>query len=102
MMHLKLKIPVMWLTLAALAANAQPDRSHVKALSEGQLKAAYLECDELASTTILDFPAAAHCSMVGEELLGRGFGGNFDELLKWWRRTRDDCAQKEGCAKQSY
>jgi hypothetical protein len=53
-----------------------------------ELKAIYLECERLAATVVLDLETAAHCSMVSEELLKRSFGGNFDEMLKWWRSTR--------------
>lgn len=91
MAYLPLKASVMCLALSALVSNAQPpDRSHLRALSVAQLKTAYLECDQLASTTLLDSGTAASCSMVAEELLERGFGGNFKHLLKWWRSTRND------------
>ncbi len=94
MMHSTLKASVMLLSLSALVANAQPpDRPHLKALSVPELKAAYLECDQLASTTLLDSGTAATCSMVSEELLERGFDGNFKHLLAWWRSARNNNKQ---------
>ncbi len=98
-MRFTLKASLMCLTLAALTANAQPpDRSHLKALSQAELKAAYLECDQLASSTFLDSDTAADCSMVAEELLERSFGGSFEQMLEWWRSVRNDCRQYAGCA----
>ena len=98
-MRFTLKASVMCLTLAALTANAQPpDRSHLKALSEAELKAVYLECDQLASTTFLNSNTAADCSMVAEELLDRSFGGDFKQMLEWWRSVRNECRQYAGCA----
>ena len=89
----------MVLTLAAFAAHTQtPERFYLSSLSVAELKAIYLECDQLASTSFLDFDTAANCSMVSEELLERSFGGNFDQMLEWWRSTRDDCSQNVDCA----
>jgi hypothetical protein len=61
------------------------------------LKAIYLECEQQASTALLDFDAAAECSMVSEELLERGFGGSFERLLQWWRKERKPCLPEAGC-----
>ena len=98
-MRFTLKASVMCVALAALTATAQPpDRSHLKALSEAQLKALYLECDQLASTTLLDSDTAADCSMVAEELLGRSFGSSFEQMLKWWHSVRNECRKYAACA----
>lgn len=99
MMRFTLKASLTCLTLAAFTANAQPpDRSHLKALSEAELKTVYLECDQLASTTFLNSDTAADCSMVAEELLERSFGGNFKQMLEWWRSARNECRKYSGCA----
>lgn len=93
------KASVLCLTLAAFTANAQPpDRSHLRALSEAELKTVYLACDQLASTTFLNSDTAADCSMVAEELLERSFGGRFELMLEWWRSARNECRQYSGCA----
>lgn len=98
-MSLTLKASLMYLTLAAFTAAAQPpDRSHLKALSEAELKAVYLECDQLAATTFLNSNTAADCSMVAEELLERSFGGDFEQMLEWWRSARNECRRYTGCA----
>ena len=76
------------LTLAAVvstASTAQPDRSHLAALTVDELKLMYLECDRRARQTMLGSAEAAHCSMAYEELKQRGFGGDFGRLLAWWQ-----------------
>jgi hypothetical protein len=76
------------LALAAFASTAsiaQPDRSHLAALTVDKLKLMYLECDRRARQAMLDSAEAAHCSMAAEELKQRGFGGDFDRLLAWWQ-----------------
>ena len=49
------------------------------------LKAEYLACDRAATESILSPGTAAYCSSVSEELLARGFDGDFERLLAWWR-----------------
>jgi hypothetical protein len=56
------------------------------------LKADYLACDRAASTRVLSFGEAAHCSTVSEALLQRGFGRDFAALLAWWRTEREATA----------
>ena len=55
-----------------------------------QLKSAYLECDRRSSQAVLDIGSARSCSLAAEELLQRGFGGDFDKLLAWWRSQRSE------------
>ncbi|HEX2529994.1 MAG TPA: hypothetical protein VHK70_00820 [Burkholderiaceae bacterium] len=73
----------------ATSSSQFSDRSHLKPLTVKELKAIYLECDRAAATTLLDFTSAVECSMISEELLERGFGGNFDRMLEWWRSARN-------------
>lgn len=72
-------------------------RPHMAEVSLNDLRATYLYCDHLASQTLLDAGTAGSCSMVSEELLLRGFSGDFDELLQWWRvaRAADVAAMKQ-------
>lgn len=70
-------------------AQAQaPDRRHLASASVEALQRTYLECDRVATNTLLDLASAAHCSMVGEELKHRVFGGDLERLLAWWRANR--------------
>ena len=83
------------LALAAIAAPAFAtplDVTEISQLSVPDLRVRYLECDRLASGVVLDFGTAAHCSVVYEALLQRGFDGRFDELLAWWQKARRERA----------
>jgi hypothetical protein len=53
------------------------------------LQAVYLECDRITSRGRADTDTMTRCSQVGEELLWRGFGGDFDGMLAWWRAARE-------------
>lgn len=43
-----------------------------------------------AGRQILDLGSAAICSIGYEALLKRGFNGDFQALIGWWRRQRDE------------
>lgn len=77
---------------AALAIAAGPGGAQPAAVAApptlDQLQAAYLECDRRSARDVLDFASAVQCSIVSEQLLQRGFGGDLDRLLAWWRRER--------------
>jgi len=53
-----------------------------------ELKRAYLACDRASTTARLEMHEAMQCSIVAEELKQRVFGGNFDQMLAWWREQR--------------
>jgi|CXWK01.1.fsa_nt_gi hypothetical protein len=53
------------------------------------LQAVYLECDRITSQGRADTDTMTRCSQFGEELLSRGFGGDFDGMLAWWRAARE-------------
>jgi len=76
------------LSVVSTASTAQPDRSHLAALTVDELRHIYLECDRRAAQTLLGAAEAAHCSMAAEELKQRGFGGDFGRLLAWWQAQR--------------
>ncbi|MBO9649213.1 MAG: hypothetical protein J7605_11915 [Variovorax sp.] len=81
-------------TLAGVASQstlADPQRAQV-----AELKTVYLTCEQAASRTILDMAAAAFCSRYAEELLRRGFAGDFNQLLAWWREARNEAIAVEG------
>lgn len=56
-------------------------------LQSEDLKELYLECDRMASATLLDMSAAAMCSVVSQQLLVIGFDGRAEALLAWWRQA---------------
>ncbi|MEJ8811169.1 hypothetical protein WKW77_08830 [Variovorax ureilyticus] len=90
------------LSMAALAgvaappALADPQRAQV-----AELKTVYLTCEQAAARTILDMAAAAFCSRYAEELLRRGFAGDFNQLLAWWREAKEDAVALEGDKSES-
>ena len=65
------------------------------ALPLDQLKTAYLACDRAATQAALRSFDFQRCSVIGDELLQRGFGGDFDRLLAWWRIEKVRFAQAE-------
>ena len=70
---------------APTAARAEPLRVDVSTVPVDSLKETYLACDRLSRRTVLDFGTAVHCSTHSEALLRRGFDGDFEALLAWWR-----------------
>lgn len=61
----------------------------------GRLKAAYLRCERAATERLLGMGDAADCSLVYEELLRLGFGGDFRRLLAWWQAERLAASDRE-------
>lgn len=72
--------------MIAVAAQAEP--GHLTVQTIDQLKTIYLDCDRRASVAMLDFGDAANCSMTHEELKQRGFGGDWNRMLAWWKSER--------------
>lgn len=70
--------------VAACAVRADPAADELAAL-----KRAYLACDRAASQRLLAPGEAMACSVIGEQLLKQGFGGDWERLLAWWRSARE-------------
>jgi hypothetical protein len=62
------------------AAHAQP----AAGLTIGQLKTAYLQCENAAHSGRLGNGGAMQCSLYYEELKQRAFGGSFSRLKEWY------------------
>ena len=60
-----------------------------ESLGDHCLKRLVVECNAAASRQLLDAGSAFACSLGYEALLRRGFGGDFQAMLAWWR-TRPD------------
>lgn len=86
------------LAAAAFTARAQPPASALRALPVEQLKKTYLDCDRQTQARLIPFGDAAECSIVADELLARGFGGDFNRLLAWWRTQRETAGCSEAGA----
>lgn len=80
------------LLITSMASNlrAQPPdgRDGADARAVQSLKATYLRCERAATEGLIGFSDAADCSVVYEELLKTGFGGDFKRLLAWWQAER--------------
>jgi len=74
-------------------AHPLADRSDALAryeqLPQYCLKAMFMQCAAQANEQVLDFGSAAACSIGYEALLKRGFSGDFQALMAWWRTQRD-------------
>lgn len=77
-------LPMAFVVLSAAAQGASPDEMTIE-----QLQRVWLQCDRLASTNLVQPGSAAACSRIHEQLLRRGFGGDFTRMLKWWQTQRD-------------
>ena len=77
------------LGLAFGAAAGQPDSPEpYPAASVPWLKAAYLHCDRVMSNERVDADFAQRCAVIGEQLKQRAFGGDFAQLIEWWKGER--------------
>jgi len=88
--HTAAAAALLMLTLAAMpAARAEtPLPFGTGDMPLRDLERAYLECDRLTATGYADVETHVRCIQVGEELLWRGYGGDFDGLIAWWRAHR--------------
>ena len=75
--------------------RAEPIHVAVAALPLDHLKTAYLGCDRAANEGALDLASFQRCVVVGDELLKRGFDGDLDRLLAWWRAEKVRFARAE-------
>ena len=89
-------VRALFLSVAALIGMAaQPSLADPQRAQVAELKTVYLTCEQAASRTILDMAAAAFCSRYAEELLRRGFAGDFNLLLAWWREAKEQAVAVE-------
>ena len=69
-------------------AMAQALPANIPEASSEQLRAAYLECDRVTSTTSVGADYMSACNEVGSVLMHRDFGGDLERQLAWWRSAR--------------
>ena len=74
-----------WSDAAMRAVLGEAD---IPRLSVEQLKTAYLACDRESSQGRLELLAFQNCSRIGDALLRKGFDGDFERQLAWWRKAR--------------
>jgi hypothetical protein len=73
-----------------LMLNREKRITQFEGLGERCLKRLVVECNAAASREILDPGSAFACSLGYEALLKRGFGGDFQAMLGWWRTRAED------------
>ena len=69
----------------ALASEGAP----VERLSLAELEKAFWICDYRAITHGVESTPVALCTAVYDAVKEQKFGGDFSELLAWWREKRD-------------
>jgi hypothetical protein len=74
-----------WIVLGLLACS---QASGTESDPVESLKDVYLACDHAATQRRLTPAEAMQCSIVAEQLLQRGFDGDLDRLLAWWKPAR--------------
>lgn len=75
----------------AIRAVEASERLHalLSAMPEGQLKQVNLNCARESGKRRLSSEEALPCSIAFDVLLKRGFDGDIDRLVAWWRVHRD-------------
>lgn len=68
-----------------LLLHRQERITQYEGLGEHCLKHLVMQCDAAAGRQLLDPGSAFSCSIGYEALLRRGFGGDFQAMLAWWR-----------------
>ncbi|MGZ5205796.1 MAG: hypothetical protein ACXWCU_11435 [Caldimonas sp.] len=76
------------LGLFATLDMARAGETLLAAVPLDRLKSAYLACDRVTSQAVVDLDRFVQCERVGDELLRRGFGGDFERLLAWWHAEK--------------
>ena len=98
MSHRHLSFAVLSLGLLAVCARAEPVPAATQALPLDRLKSVYLACDRAATQVVLDADIFSQCAIIGDELLKRGFDGDFERLLAWWRAEKARALRAEASA----
>jgi hypothetical protein len=65
------------------AVASQPGVVHIAQLEKG-----FWTCDYIATTHGVHAAPVATCSAITDELKNQKFGGDFAELLEWWRANK--------------
>ena len=88
-----LAIAAMSIQGSAVLAQGLPAVQPVVASQPGMVQIAQLEkgfwtCDYIATTHGVSAAPVAMCSAITNELKNQKFGGDFGELLEWWRANK--------------
>jgi hypothetical protein len=74
--------------LAQQSSVSRPLQARDGVLRLAELEKAFWVCDYVATTRGVHAAPVAICSAVTDEIKNAKFGGDFEELLKWWRQKK--------------
>jgi len=76
-------------SMTAVLAQREEMIAAFEAMPQAPLQRLFLRCARESSERLFDVGEAVPCAMAWDALLKRGFDGNVDGLLAWWRAHRD-------------
>ena len=80
-----------WNPVDAMAARLDVSRPAELQLARAQdvdLEEVFWLCDYAASTAMVDASERSVCSAVTDQLKRERFGGDFEQLLRWWQANK--------------
>jgi hypothetical protein len=78
------------LCVALLCGTALGARAEGARLTDAQLEDRFWSCDVASMTRMRSAHEGAQCVQWSDELKQRRFGGDFDQLLAWWRTHKQE------------
>jgi hypothetical protein len=73
---------------AEASVSAATQEANARANTLAELESAFWACDYVATTRGVDATPVAICGSVYDELKTLKFGGDFGELLVWWKQNK--------------
>jgi hypothetical protein len=80
--------------LAQQSSVSGRSQAQAGVLRIAELEKAFWACDYVATTRGVHAAPVAICSAVTDEIKNAKFGGDFEELLKWWQQKKPSEHQK--------
>jgi hypothetical protein len=66
----------------------RPAEVQLASAQDGELEEVFWLCDYAASTGMVDAAERAVCSAVTDRLKAERFGGDFEQMLRWWQANK--------------
>jgi hypothetical protein len=81
-----------WNSVDATAAQRldvpRPAAAQLASVQDGELEEIFWLCDYAASTGMVDASERAACAAITDQLKLERFGGDFEQMLRWWQANR--------------
>jgi len=81
-----------WNPVDAIAAQRldapRPAEARLAGAQDVDLEEVFWLCDYAASTAMVDASERAVCSAITDQLKMERFGGDFEQMLRWWQANR--------------